>query len=130
MTDRSDPDLNADLTNRSGADPNRGTNASTNAGAGPAVNHVDSARAVDPDEHPAHVEEWRSDETVPADVDVEAVIDEETPVAVRTDRGDTVIVPDDERPVVLEDDEDALASDEATLEDHDGFDDSDGFDDR
>lgn len=59
---------------------------------------------VDPDAHPAHVEEWRSDSLPPSDVDEEAVVDEDVARAVPTDRGDTIIVPDEDRPVDLSDD--------------------------
>lgn len=62
--------------------------------------------AVDPDEHPGHVEEWRDDAANPTDVDREAVIDELSPHAVQTDRGESIIVPDEDRPVVVTSDDD------------------------
>jgi hypothetical protein len=82
---------------------------------------ADAVDPVDPDEHPAHVEEWRDDDVPSSDIDEEAVIDEDTPTAIRTDRGDTIIVPDDDRPVVLSDDELPAGEDEESGED-DGYD--------
>jgi hypothetical protein len=82
---------------------------------------ADAVDPVDPDEHPAHVEEWRDDDVPSSDVDEEALIDEEAPTAIRTDRGDTIIVPDDDRPVVLSDD-DMPAGGEDVSADDDGYD--------
>jgi hypothetical protein len=78
--------------------------------------------AIDPDAHPAHLEEWRSDAVPSSDVDEEAIIDEESPASVQTDRGDTIIVPDEDRTVDLSD-EDELADDGLDGEDtiEDGF---------
>ncbi|RWZ58249.1 hypothetical protein ELQ92_14590 [Labedella populi] len=99
MSDRSDPDITSAGLPRPGG-------------------------TVDPDAHPAHLEEWRSDAVPPSDVDEEAIIDEEAPATVQTDRGDTIVVPDEDRPVVLSD-EDELADDDELLTDEDSID--DGF---
>ncbi|RWZ51508.1 hypothetical protein ELQ90_05175 [Labedella phragmitis] len=81
---------------------------------------------IDPDAHPAHLEEWRSDAVPPSDVDEEAIIDEDSPATIQTDRGDTIVVPDEDRPVDLADDglaDDALVDDGFTDEEsiEDGF---------
>lgn len=75
-----------------------------------------ASRPVDPAEHPTDVEEWRSEVVPPSDVDEEAVIDEAPPSAVPTDRGDSIVVPDDDRPVDLNDD-DVLLGEDDTIED-------------
>jgi hypothetical protein len=86
------------------------------------VDAADAVDPVDPDEHPAHVEEWRDDAVPSSDVDEEAVIDEKVPTAIRTDRGDTIIVPDDDRPVVLSDDDELSAGGDGEGVDTDEYD--------
>lgn len=74
---------------------------------------------IDPDAHPAHLEEWRSDAVPRSDVDEEAIIDEDAPAMIQTDRGDTIVVPDEDRPVDLTDDgpADDGFTDEESIED-------------
>jgi hypothetical protein len=78
---------------------------------------------IDPDAHPAHLEEWRSDAVPASDIDEEAIIDERSPATVQTDRGDTIVVPDEDRPVDLADD-DGLVDDGL---DDDGLDDEESI---